>query len=144
MAIFVQPMQPPLEQPLRGCPTGPIYVTLVESTLFDGIFYLVLRGTMSGHQFGHKERQKSRMSVIIFKILIYVHVSMKGSMTDVTTLPVVPPPRPLYRPDLRHLPRHSRSLPSLSQLSRSCQALKKISPGSQNNAFLISFCVDKN
>ena len=36
MAIFVQPMQPPLEQPLRGRPTGPIYVTLVESTLFDG------------------------------------------------------------------------------------------------------------
>ena len=36
MAIFVQPMQPPLEQPLRGRPIGPIYVTLVESTLFDG------------------------------------------------------------------------------------------------------------
>ena len=36
MTIFVQPMQPPLEQPLRGRPTGPIYVTLVESTLFDG------------------------------------------------------------------------------------------------------------
>ena len=29
-------MQPPLEQPLRGRPNGPIYVTLVESTLFDG------------------------------------------------------------------------------------------------------------
>ena len=37
MTIFVQPMQPPLEQPLRGRPTGPIYVTLVESTLFDGM-----------------------------------------------------------------------------------------------------------
>ena len=37
MAILVQPMQPPLEQPLKGCPTGPFYVTLVESTLFDGI-----------------------------------------------------------------------------------------------------------
>ena len=36
MAIFVQPMQPPLEQPLKGRPTGPFYVTLVESTLFDG------------------------------------------------------------------------------------------------------------
>ena len=79
IAIFVQPMQPPLEQLLKGRPTGPFYVTLVESTLFDGIFYLVLRGTMSGHQFGHKERQKSRMSVIIFKILIYVHVSIKES-----------------------------------------------------------------
>ena len=36
MAIFVQPMQPPLEQPLGGRPSGPIYVTLVECTLFDG------------------------------------------------------------------------------------------------------------
>ena len=40
MAIFVQPIQAPLEQPLRGCPTGPIYVTLVESTLFDGSPFL--------------------------------------------------------------------------------------------------------
>ena len=38
MALFAQPMQPPLEQPLKGRPTGPFYVTLVESTLFDGIF----------------------------------------------------------------------------------------------------------
>ena len=37
MAMFVQLMRPPLEQPLKGRPTGPFYVTLVESTLFDGI-----------------------------------------------------------------------------------------------------------
>ena len=41
ITIFVQLMQPPLGQPLRGRPTGPIYVKLVESTLFDCIWLII-------------------------------------------------------------------------------------------------------
>ena len=45
MTLLVQPMQLPLQQPLRGWPTGPIYVTLVESTLFDGSMTLSILTT---------------------------------------------------------------------------------------------------
>ena len=84
-------MQPPLEQPLKGRPTGPFYVTLVESTLFDGksVEQRLLTPVFKLQHYMYWNPSQFQRAILIitdylfiFSVMVWQHLSALSSILD--------------------------------------------------------------